>query len=72
MQSGNSGGHCFCYDGHIRKFVSIELTEEGFLEVGFKLKAAIYPAMSIEDEIALSLSHNLTNDFCVPLSFWRH
>lgn len=25
--------------------------------------------MSIQDEIALSLSHNLTNEFCVPLSF---
>lgn len=69
MQQGNSGGHIFCYDGHVRKFVSIRLTERGVLVPGFRLKSLLLPQLSKQDEIALSLSQNSANEFCVPLSF---
>lgn len=69
MREGCSGGHTFCYDGHIRKFVSILLIEAGVLVPGFRLKASLWPQLSKQDEIALSLSRNSANEFCVPLSF---
>lgn len=69
MRQGNSGGYMFCYDGHIRKFVSIDLIEENFLSINFKLKSSLHRSTSPQDEIAFSLSRNSVHSFCVPLSF---
>lgn len=69
MQQGNSGGHFYCYDGHIRKFASIELIEENIFAPSFRLKSLLKCHLSTEDEIAYSLSRNGTQEFSVPLSF---
>lgn len=69
MQKGNSGGHFYCYDGHIRKFVSIILIDIGFFEAGFMLKSILLPHPSRQDEIAFSLSRNAVNELSVPVTF---
>lgn len=69
MAKGESGGYRFCYDGHIRKYVSIDLIDEGILAPNFKLKSSLHHDMSPEEAIAFSLSKNSVQSFCVPLTF---
>ena len=42
---GRAGGYRFCYDGHIRKRVAIQLVEEGVLIKDFKLKGELVMSM---------------------------
>lgn len=69
LKQGNSGDHFYCFDGHIRKFASIELIDESVLEPGFRFKSLLMPHMSKEDEIAYSLSRNGSQEYSVPLYF---
>lgn len=64
-----AGDYRFCYDGHIRKSVSIQLMNEGALQKDFKLKSELVMSMPVQDEIAYGLSRNAPHSFCVPLSF---
>lgn len=69
MEKGDTLEYFYCYDGHIRKFVTIRLIEQGVLPPGFKLKSVIKEHMSDEEEIAYSLSRNGVNEYSVPLYF---
>lgn len=69
MRSGFSRDHFYCYDGHIRKFVALDLIHEGLLQKGFKFKSLLKEHLSAEVEIAYSLSLNVVQEHSVPLSF---
>lgn len=69
MEKGDSMEYFYAYDGLIRKRSLIELTEDGILEPGFKLKSKLMEHLSRDDEIAYTISVNGTHEFSVPLSF---
>lgn len=69
MEKGEGLDYYYCFDGHIRKYVCIELMSEGILDSSFRLKSIVKLNMSKEEEIAYSVAVNGNNEFSVPIPF---
>lgn len=68
MKEEHRDGHVYAYDGLIRKGAVLELLEEDFLKTGFRMNGFLLPHLPKHEEIAYSLSCNVSNEYCVPLT----
>ncbi len=68
LKKPGGSGHFYCIDGLHRTKVALELIEEKAFQEGFRLFGRVVKDLGKEYEIALSISLNSSNDYCIKLS----
>ncbi len=68
LKQPQSNGHFYCIDGLHRKKAILELIDEKCFQEGLRILARVVKDLGKEYEIALSISLNSSNEYCIKLS----